>query len=65
MNGIFEETVCLWSYLNERKHLYINPFYDPKMKEMYPQLNPDTNVLSMKIWKECFLYYANGYRDQY
>lgn len=19
----------------------------------------------MKMWKECFLYYANGYRDQY
>ena len=54
--SVYERTVSLWTWLNSKKELYINPlfFYEPTMTDV---ISPETSVKFLRIWKEHFFYY--------
>ncbi|EGR33585.1 myotubularin-related protein 2, putative [Ichthyophthirius multifiliis] len=60
-----QNTVSLWSYINNRITEYQNPYYIQEQIYNINYLEPDSSIRSFSLWKEYFLQYQNGITDQY
>ena len=57
-----EKTISLWSKIQEDRKKYSNKFYIPTNTKL---LNLDMSIKSMRIWKEHFLKFVEGFETVY
>ena len=60
--NVTTRTASLWSYMNHNRETFLNPYYQPGWARFLDVSCAQKNV---RIWKEHFLYYTEGFKDVY
>ena len=63
MHYLKEKTISIWSHINSKRELYLNPFYEFTNEKI--KIIPDTAYNKLSLWKEYFLKWSKAQIRQY